>query len=56
MAVLHEHHFWVTDGAANHQETLLRFYWDGRKKTNVEAPVGDFFANCFGKRLKANVA
>ncbi len=25
-------------------------YWDGSKRPAVEAPVGDFFANCFGKR------
>ena len=25
-------------------------YWDGSKRPGVEAPVGDFFANCFGKR------
>jgi hypothetical protein len=29
---------------------LLRIYWDGRAKPAVEAPVGDFFANCFGER------
>jgi hypothetical protein len=52
MTFLHEPHFWVTDGAANHQEMLLRIYWDGREKPDVEAPVGDFFANCFGKRME----
>jgi len=25
-------------------------YWDGAKEPAVEAPVGDFFANAFGKR------
>ena len=34
------------------QEMLLRIYWDGREKPDVEAPVGDFFANCFGKRME----
>ena len=29
---------------------LLRIYWDGRERPGVEAPVGDFFANCFGQR------
>jgi len=52
MTFLHEPHPWVTDGAANHQEMLLRIYWDGREKPDVEAPVGDFFANCFGKRME----
>jgi hypothetical protein len=37
-------------GAANHQELLLRMYWDGRERPGVEAPLGDFFANAFGVR------
>jgi hypothetical protein len=41
---------WAKKGAANHQEMLLRIYWDGSKRPAVEAPVGDFFANCFGLR------
>lgn len=41
---------WAKNGSANHQEMLLRIYWDGDEKPAVEAPVGDFFANCFGKR------
>jgi D-arabinan exo alpha-(1,3)/(1,5)-arabinofuranosidase (non-reducing end) len=41
---------WAPKGSANHQEMLLRIYWDGRDRPGVEAPVGDFFANCFGKR------
>jgi hypothetical protein len=52
MTFLHEPHFWVTDGACNHQEMLLRIYWDGRPKPDVEAPVGDFFACCFGERME----
>ena len=52
MTFLHEPHRWATDGAANHQEMLLRIFWDGRKKPDVEAPVGDFFASCFGKRME----
>jgi hypothetical protein len=52
LTFLQEPHFWVTDGAANPQEMLLRIYWDGREKPDVEAPVGDFFANCFGKRME----
>ncbi len=52
MTFLHEPHFWVTDGAANHQEMLLRIFWDGREEPDVEAPVGDFFACCFGKRME----
>ncbi len=45
-----EPHPWAKNGSANHQEMLLRMYWDGRKKPAVEAPIGDFFANSFGKR------
>jgi Protein of unknown function (DUF2961) len=41
---------WARQGSANHQEMLLRIYWDGRERPGVEAPVGDFFANCFGQR------
>lgn len=41
---------WAPKGSANHQEMLLRIYWDGNPKPGVEAPVGDFFANAFGKR------
>lgn len=41
---------WAKQGSANHQEMLLRIYWDGSKRPAVEAPVGDFFANCFGQR------
>lgn len=38
------------EGAADHQEVLLRMYWDGRERPSVEAPLGDFFANAFGIR------
>ena len=41
---------WAKNGSANHQEMLIRIYWDGSKRPGVEAPLGDFFANCFGKR------
>jgi hypothetical protein len=41
---------WARNGSANHQEMLLRISWDGREPPGVEVPVGDFFANCFGKR------
>lgn len=52
LTFLQEPHFWVRDGAANPQEMLLRIYWDGREKPDVEVPVGDFFANCFGKQME----
>ena len=41
---------WAKNGSANHQEMLLRMYWDGGERPAVEAPVGDFFGNSFGKR------
>lgn len=41
---------WAQKGSANHQEMLLRIYYDGSSRPAVEAPVGDFFANCFGRR------
>ena len=45
-----EPHPWARQGSANHQEMLLRMYWDGSERPAVEAPVGDFFANSFGRR------
>ena len=47
-----ETHRWAKKGAANHQEMILRIYWDGRKEPDVEAPVGDFFAAGFGERME----
>ncbi len=41
---------WATRGSADHQEIMLRMYWDGNPRPAVEAPLGDFFANCFGER------
>jgi len=41
---------WAAQGSADHQELMLRIYWDGDARPAVEAPVGDFFANCFGQR------
>jgi hypothetical protein len=38
-------------GRANPREVLLRMYWDGREKPDVEAPLSDFFAQGFGKKL-----
>jgi len=45
-----EPHPWAKNGSANHQQMLLRMYWDGGERPAVEAPVGDFFANSFGIR------
>ncbi|MCJ7680607.1 MAG: DUF2961 domain-containing protein, partial [Candidatus Aminicenantes bacterium] len=35
---------WATQGSADHQELLLRMFWDGNPQPAVEAPIGDFFA------------
>ncbi len=43
---------WAPQGSANHQELLLRMFWDENPRPAVEAPVGDFFANCFGRRTE----
>jgi len=45
-----EPHTWAKKGSADHQEMLLRITYDGDNRPGVEAPVGDFFANGFGKR------
>jgi hypothetical protein len=45
-----EPHPWAKNGSANHQEMLIRIFYDGHDRPGVEAPVGDFFANAFGKR------
>lgn len=45
---------WAPGGSATHQDMLLRITWDGRPRPGVEAPVGDFFANCFGRRSAVN--
>ena len=47
-----EPHPWAKQGAANHQEMLLRVFWDDRPQPDVEAPVGDFFACGFGQRME----
>ncbi len=47
-----ERQAWAPNGSANHQEMLLRIYYDGSDRPGVEAPLGDFFANCFGKRAE----
>ena len=45
-----EPHPWAKNGSANHQEMVLRMYWDGSEVPAVETPLGDFFANSFGRR------
>lgn len=56
-------HIWLTfaesgpswlskDGAAAADEVVIRCYWDGAKEPAVEAPLGDFFAQGFGRRVE----
>ncbi len=56
-------HIWLTfnearpnwieaKGSAAPDETVLRMYWDDAKEPAVEAPLGDFFAAGFGRRLE----
>lgn len=49
-----EPHPWAKEGAADHQEIVLRIFWDGAAEPGVEAPVGEFFAAGFGMRLPVN--
>jgi len=47
-----EHPSWISKvGCANPSEIVLRMYWDGRGKPDVESPLGDFFAGGFGMRM-----
>lgn len=39
---------WMTP-TGNWRYSILRFYWDGEENPSVEVPVGDFFANGWGK-------
>lgn len=43
-------HIWITVDEKAYRSCLLRFYWDGETVPSVEVPLGDFFANCHGKR------
>jgi len=56
-------HIWLTfnearpnwleaTGSAAPDEIVLRMYWDGAEKPDVEAPIGDFFGAGFGRRLE----
>lgn len=47
-----ERQAWAPEGSANHQEILLRIYYDHSRRPGVEAPLGDFFACGFGRRAE----
>ena len=44
-------HIWMTPSTpwGNTRLSILRMYWDGESQPSVEVPVGDFFANGWGK-------
>ncbi len=46
-------HIWMTP-TGNWRYSILRMYWDGEKDPSVEVPVGDFFANGWGKFEQVN--
>lgn len=41
-------HIWMTP-TGNWRNSILRFYWDDEPTPSVEAPVGDFFGQGWGK-------
>jgi hypothetical protein len=56
-------HIWLTfsearpnwleaGGSAAPDEIVVRMYWDGAKEPAVEAPLGDFFGDGFGRRFE----
>jgi len=47
-------HIWITVDAKAYRDCVLRLFWDGEENPSVEAPLGDFFANCHGLRYNVN--
>lgn len=47
-------HIWLTTHKDNWRRTLLRFYWEGEDTPAVEVPLGDFFANGWGRFSQVN--
>jgi hypothetical protein len=41
-------HIWMTP-TGNWRCSIVRMYWDGETEPSIEVPVGDFFANGWGK-------
>ncbi len=46
-------HIWMTP-TGNYRWSILRFYWDDQEHPSVEVPVGDFFAQGWGKYAQVN--
>jgi hypothetical protein len=42
-------HFWITTHSMNWRTLILRAYWDGAEEPAIEVPLGDFFANGWGR-------
>lgn len=42
-------HIWLTTHPSNWRRLLLRFFWDGDAEPAIEVPVGDFFAQGWGR-------
>ena len=45
-------HIWMTDCAYASRQLILRIYFDGQAKPNVEAPLSDFFCNADYKEFR----
>ncbi|MEX0720756.1 MAG: DUF2961 domain-containing protein [Balneolaceae bacterium] len=46
-------HIWMT-ATGNWRYSILKMYWDGEEEPSVEAPVGDFFAQGWGRYSHIN--
>ena len=42
-------HIWLTPAGGIWRHMIVRFYWDDQEHPSVECPVGDFFANGWGR-------
>ena len=47
-------HIWITVRPEAYRRCIMRFFWDDETTPSVEAPLGDFFCNGFGKRADVN--
>jgi len=41
-------HIWITTHSQHWRRLIIRCYWDGDEQPAVEAPLGDFFCQCWG--------
>ena len=42
-------HIWLTTGHEHWRTLVLRAYWDDADEPAIEVPLGDFFANGWGR-------